>query len=91
MTNDASDKQYDTDHVVLWVRWLQAKGLDPEAIQGEVDRRSLDGVTQIYVGAYARIMPTDFVSTIVERTLGDERAIPSRSVIQLSGKKILGD
>jgi hypothetical protein len=91
MTNNASDNQYDTDHVVLWVRWLQAKGLDAEAIRGEVDRWSLDGVTQVYVGAYARTMPTDFVRAIVERALGDERAIPSRSVIQLSGKKILGD
>ena len=91
MTNDASDNRYDTDHVVLWVRWLQAKGLDPEAIQGKVDRWSLDGVTQVCVGAYARTMPTDFVRAIAERALGDERAIPSRSVIQLSGKKILVD
>jgi hypothetical protein len=91
MTNDASDSQYETDHIVLWVRWLQFKGLDPEAIRGEVDKWTLGDVTQVYVGSHARTMPTDFVRAIVERALGDERAIPSRSVIQLSGKKILGD
>ena len=76
MTNDATDNQYDTDHVVLWVRWLQFKGLDAEAIRGEIDRWSLDGVTQVYVGNHARTMPTDFVRAIVERALGDERAVP---------------
>jgi hypothetical protein len=86
MTNDASDNQYDTEHVALWVRWLQAKGLDPEAIQGEVDRWSLDGVTQVYVGTYTRTMPTDFVRAIVERALGDERAIPRR--VQAGGKRL---
>ena len=91
MTNDESENQYDHDHVVLWVNALRANGLDPAAVRGEIDRWSLDGVTQVCVGQHARTMPTDFVSTIVERALGDERAIPSRSVIQLSGKKILGD
>jgi hypothetical protein len=73
MTNEASDNQYDHDHVVLWVRWLQAKGLKPEAIRGEVDKWTLGDVTQVYVDAYARTMPTDVVRAIVERTLGDER------------------
>jgi hypothetical protein len=91
MTNDASDNQYNAEHVALWVRSLQAKGLDPEAIRGEVDKWTMYGVTQVYVGAHARTMPTGVVRAIVERALGDERAIPSRSVIQLSGKKILGD
>ena len=91
MTNDTSDNQYDTDHVVLWVRWLQAKGLDPEAIRSEIDRWSLDDVTMVYVAQHGRTIPRDLVRAIVERALGDERAIPSRSVIQLSGKKILGD
>ena len=91
MTGDARDRQYDTDHVILWVRWLQAKGLDSEAIRSEVDKWTMYGVTQVYVGAHARTMPTGVVRAIVERALGDKRAIPSRSVIQLSGKKILGD
>jgi hypothetical protein len=78
MNNDASDSQYDHDHVVLWVRWLQAKGLDPEAIRGEVDKWTLGDVTQVYVAQHGRTMPTDFVRAIVERTLGDERAIPKR-------------
>jgi hypothetical protein len=91
MTNDASDNQCDTDHVVLWVRWLQAKGLDAEAIRSEVDKWSMYGVTQVYVGTHARTMPTDFVRAIVEQALADERAIPSRSTIQLSGQQILGD
>jgi hypothetical protein len=73
MTNDAWDNQYNTDHVALWVRWLQAKGLDAEAIRGEIDEWSLDDVTQVCVGAYARTMPTDFVRAIVERELGHER------------------
>jgi hypothetical protein len=76
MTNDASDDQYDTDHVVLWVRWLQAKGLDREAIQGEVDKWTLGDVTQVCVGQHARTMPTDFVRATVEQELGDEGAIP---------------
>jgi hypothetical protein len=46
MANEASDNQYDTEHVVLWVRWLQAKGLEPKAIGDEIDRWSLDDVTQ---------------------------------------------
>ena len=86
MTNDASDNQYDTDHVVLWVRWLQFKGLDREAIRSEVDKWSLDDVTQVYVGQYACTMPTDFVRAIVERALGDERAIPRR--VQAGGKRL---
>jgi hypothetical protein len=47
MTNDASDNQYNADHVVLWVRWLQAKGFDAEAISGEVDKWTLGDVTQV--------------------------------------------
>jgi hypothetical protein len=78
MTNEASDNQYDSEHVVLWVRWLQAKGLEPEAIRGEIDRWSLDDVTQLYVGNHACTMPTDFVRAMVERALGDERAVPKR-------------
>ena len=78
MTNDASDNQYDRDHIVLWVRWLQFKGLDVEAIRGEVDKWTMYGVTQVYVGTHARTMPTDFVRAIVERARGDERAIPKR-------------
>jgi hypothetical protein len=73
MTNDASDNQYDTDHVVLWVRWLQAKGLGAEAIRGEIDKWSLDDVTQVCVGQHARTMPKDFVRAIVERAVGRER------------------
>jgi hypothetical protein len=73
MTNDTSDNQYDAEHVVLWVRWLQAKGLDAEAIRDEVDRWSLDDVTQVYVGAHARTMPTSVVRALVERALGRER------------------
>jgi hypothetical protein len=91
MTNDASDNQYDRDHIVLWVRWLQFKGLDVEAIRGEVDNWSMYGVTQVYVGTHARTMPTYLVRAIVEQALADERAIPSRSTIQLSGQQILGD
>jgi hypothetical protein len=86
MTNDASDNQYDTEHVVLWVRWLQFKGLDVEAIRGEVDKWTMYGVTQVYVGTHARTMPTDLVRTIVERALGDERAIPRR--VQAGGKRL---
>jgi hypothetical protein len=78
MTNEASDTQYDTEHVVLWVRWLQAKGLDAEAISGEIDRWSLGDVTLVYVGNQACTMPTDFVRAMVEHALGDERAIPRR-------------
>jgi hypothetical protein len=78
MTNEASDNQYDTDHIVLWVRWLQAKGLDPEAIRGELDKWNLGDVTQVCVGTHARTMPTEFVRAIVERALGDERVIPKR-------------
>jgi hypothetical protein len=69
MTNDAWDNQYDRDHVVLWVRWLQAKGLDAEAIRGEIDRWSLDDVTQVYVGNHARTMPAEVVRGMVEQAL----------------------
>jgi hypothetical protein len=69
MNNDASDNQYDHDHIVLWVRWLQAKGLDSEAIRGEVDKWTLGDVTQVYVGQHARTMPTVVVKTIVEHAL----------------------
>jgi hypothetical protein len=72
MTNDAWYNQYNTEHVVLWVRWLRAKGFEPEASRGEIDRWRLDDVTQVCVGQHTRIMPTDFVSPIVERVLGDE-------------------
>jgi hypothetical protein len=75
MTSDACDNQHDTDHAILWVRSLQARGLDAEAIRGEIDRWTLDDVTQVYVGAYARTMPTDFVREIVERALGLERLL----------------
>ena len=91
MINDPRDNQYNADHVAMWVRLLQAMGLNPEAIRGEIDRCTLGDVTMVYVAQHGRTMPTDFVRAIVERALGDERAIPSRSVIQLSGKKILGD
>jgi hypothetical protein len=77
MTSDASDNQYDHDHIVLWVLWLQFKGLDPEAIQCEVDRWSLDGVTQVYVAAHARTTLTNAVSAIVERAIGDEPVDPA--------------
>ena len=73
MTNDASDNQYDHDHVVLWVNALRANRLDPAAVRDEVDRWSLDDVTQVYVGQHARTMPTNFVRAIVERALGRER------------------
>jgi hypothetical protein len=86
MTNEASDSKYNADHVTLWVRWLQAKGLDAEAIRGEIDRWTLDDVTQVYVGNHARTMQTDFVREIVERALGDERAVPTR--IQAGGKRL---
>ena len=69
MTNDASDNQYNAEHVALWVRSLQAKGLDPEAIRGEVDKWTLGDVTQVYVGQHARTMPTVVVKTIVEHAL----------------------
>jgi hypothetical protein len=69
MTNDASDNQYETDHIVLWVRWLRAKGLDPGAIRSEVDKWTLGDVTQVYVGAHARTMPTDVVRAMVEQAL----------------------
>jgi hypothetical protein len=75
MTNEASGNQYNADHVTLWVRWLQAKGLKPEAIRGEVDKWTLGDVTQVYVGQHARTMPTDFVREIVERALGLERLL----------------
>jgi hypothetical protein len=77
MTNDASDNQYDTDHVVLWVRWLQFKGLDPAAVRDEVDKWTMYDVTMVYVGTHARIMPTEFVRAIVERVLGDEPVEPA--------------
>jgi hypothetical protein len=69
MTNDASDNQYDTEHVVLWVRWLQFKGLDPAAVRDEVDKWTLGEVTQVYVGQHARTMPSVVVKTIVEHAL----------------------
>jgi hypothetical protein len=72
MTSNAWYNQYNTEHIVLWVRWLQAKGLEPEAIRGEIDRWSLDDVTQVYVSQHARIIPTYLVRAIVERVLGDE-------------------
>ena len=53
MTSDAWDNEYVTEHVALWVRWLQAEGLEPEAIRGEIDRWSLDDVTQVCVGQHA--------------------------------------
>jgi hypothetical protein len=71
MTNDS---QYDHDHVVLWVGWLQAIGLDPEAIRGEIDRWSLGDLTMVYVAQHGRTMPTDFVRAIVERALGHEQS-----------------
>jgi hypothetical protein len=73
MASDAWDTKFDRDHVALWVRWLQARGLDLEAIRAEVDKWTLYGVTQVYVGQHARTMPTDFVREIVERALGDDR------------------
>jgi hypothetical protein len=73
MTNEASDNQYDAEHVVLLVNALRANGLDPAAVRVEIDRWSLDDVTQVYVGQHARTMPTDFVKAIVERALGRER------------------
>jgi hypothetical protein len=73
-----TDNEYNADHIVLWVRWLQAQGLDPEAIRGEVDKWTMYGVTQVYVGQHARTMPTEFVGAIVERAL---RARPESSVI----------
>jgi hypothetical protein len=75
MTNVASDNEHDAEHIVLWVRWLQAKGLDTDAIRGEVDKWTLGDVTQICVGQHARTMPTDVVRAIVERALGDERLL----------------
>ena len=75
MTNDASDNQFDHDHVVLWVNALRANGLDPAAVRDEVDRWSLDDVTQVYLGQHARTLPTDFVRAIVERALGRERLL----------------
>jgi hypothetical protein len=70
-----NDSKYDHDHVVLWVNLLRAMGLDPEAIRSEVGKCTAGDVTQVYVGQHARTMPTDFVTAIVERALGDERAI----------------
>jgi hypothetical protein len=69
MTNDASDNQYDHDHVVLWVNALRANGLDPAAVRDEIDRWSLDDVTQVYVGNHARTMPAEVVRGMVEQAL----------------------
>jgi hypothetical protein len=59
MTNDSNDNQHDTEHGVLWVNALRAKGLDAKAVRNEIDKWTMDGVTQICVGGYARTMPTD--------------------------------
>jgi hypothetical protein len=69
MTNDESNNHSDTEYVVLWERWLQSKGLDAEAIRGEIDRWSLDGVTQVDVGNHARTMPAEVVRGMVEQAL----------------------
>jgi hypothetical protein len=69
MTSDSWDNQYNADHIAMWVRWLQATGLDPEAIRDQIDKCSLGDVTMIYVAQHGRTMPTDFVRAIVERVL----------------------
>jgi hypothetical protein len=75
LINDAWDNEYVTEHVDLWVNALQANGLDAIAVRDEMDRWTMDGVTQICVGANARTMPTDVVRAIVERVLGQERLL----------------
>jgi hypothetical protein len=69
MVDDAWDDEYVTEHVALWVNALRAKGLDAKAVRDEIDKWTMDDVTQICVGAYARTMPTDAVRAIVERVL----------------------
>jgi hypothetical protein len=44
------------------------------------------GVTEVYVGTHARTMPTEFVRAVVERTLGDERAIQRQ--VQAGDKRL---
>jgi hypothetical protein len=73
MINDAWDNEYVTEHVALWVNALRAKGLDAKAVGDEIDKWTMDGLTQICVGGYARTMPTDVVRAIVEQALGRER------------------
>jgi hypothetical protein len=74
MTNDPWDNQYNTEHVAIWVRSLQAKGLDADAIRAEVDKWTLGDVTQIPVGQHARTIPTDVVRTMVDRALCHEQS-----------------
>jgi hypothetical protein len=71
MTDDAWDNQYDREHLAAWVRALRASGLDAIAIRGEIDRWTLDGVTQICVGAYARTMPFSLARAMVEQALAE--------------------
>jgi hypothetical protein len=69
MGNDAGENQYDREHVALWVRWLTARGLDRVAIMAELDQWTQDGVSQIYVGQYARTMPSILAKAMVEHAL----------------------
>jgi hypothetical protein len=47
MTSDAWDIQHVTEHNVLWVRSLQANGLDAKAVKDEIGKWTMDGVTQL--------------------------------------------
>jgi hypothetical protein len=75
MINDAWDNEYVTEHVGLWVNALLAKGLDANAVRDEIDKWTMDGVTQICVGGYARTMAADVVRAIVEQALCRERPL----------------
>jgi hypothetical protein len=71
LCNDAWDSQHDREHVEVWVRSLQARGLDPAAIRDEVGRWTSDGMTQICVGQYARTIPVAVARDWVDKALAE--------------------
>jgi hypothetical protein len=72
MTNDTWDNQYDREHVAVWVRSLQATGFDAAAVRDELDKWTLNGMTQIYVGQYARMMPHAVARAMAELAVSRE-------------------